>query len=195
MQLVRYRDLTPVPWKNGLGMTREIAMEMSTTLAAGFRFRLSRANIDAQAPFSRYPGVRRWLLLARGGALELRFGGRPGRQLERVGDICSFSGDDDVEGVPLDGPSEDFNLMLADPELDAELLVRPMVGSMVLHQPAQTWLFFHLLEGHATVQGEAVVLASGDTLAAEPATTDRIAARLDGGGTALIIRIAPRSVS
>lgn len=192
-RIIRYRDLTAVPWRNGLGITREIALEPAAKLGAGFRFRLSRAVIDAQAAFSNYPGVRRWLLLARGGALELRFDGRPSHQLERVGEFCAFSGDDVVEGVPLDGSSEDFNLMLGDPALDAELLVRPMVGSMILHQPAGQWLMFHVLDGHAHVQGQNGVLSMGDTVLAHPEAEDRIAARIDGGGLALIVHIAPRA--
>ncbi|MBL0040557.1 MAG: HutD family protein [Xanthomonadales bacterium] len=194
-RLMAYRDLEPSPWKNGLGVTREIGFVPSNSLAAGFRFRLSRAVIDAQAAFSRYPGVRRWLVLARGGALELRFNGQPTRQLDRIGDLCAFSGDDVVEGVPLDGPSEDFNLMLADPMLDAEVLVRPLVGSMILHQPADAWLLFHLLDGHAHLQGSAVAMAAGDTLWMDPVPADRIAARIDGGGSALILVIAARSSS
>jgi hypothetical protein len=41
-----------------------------------------------------------------------------------------------------------------------------MVGSMVLHQPAQMLgSLFHLLDGHAQVQGSTVArLESGDTL-------------------------------
>lgn len=191
-RIIRYRDLTAVPWKNGLGITREIAFEPASNLGAGFRFRLSRAVIDAQAAFSKYPGVRRWLVLARGGALELRFDGMPVRQLERVGEFCAFSGDDVVEGVPLDGSSEDFNLMLGDPALDAELLVRPMVGSMILHQPAGQWLVFHVLDGHAHVQGQSSALSMGDTLLAGPEASDRISARVDGAGLALLIRVLPR---
>ena len=190
-RLIAYRSIEPTPWKNGLGVTREIGLVPSRALRAGFRFRLSRAVIDAQSRFSMYPGVRRWLVLARGGALELRFDGAGLRQLERVGDVCAFSGDDLVEGVPLDGTSEDFNLMLADPALDAEVLVRPLVGSMILHQPAGTWLLFHLLDGHAHLQGAAQALAAGDTLWIDPVDADRIAARIDGGGTALIIVIGP----
>ena len=193
MQFIRYFDLSPLPWKNGLGLTREIGLVASDTLAAGFRFRMSRAVIDGQAAFSRYPGVRRWLVLARGSALELRFDGQPTRQLDRVGELCAFSGDDVVEGVPLDGPSEDFNLMLADPELDAELIVRPLVGSMILHQPAKAWLVFHLLDGQAHLQGTALAIAAGDTLWMDPTAADRIAARIDGGGNALIVVITPRS--
>jgi environmental stress-induced protein Ves len=192
-RLIPYRGLEPSPWKNGLGVTREIGLVPSGAFDVGFRFRLSRAVIDAPAPFSRYPGVRRWLVLARGGALELRFDGEPKRQLERVGDLCAFSGDDAVEGVPLDGPSEDFNLMLADPALEAELLVRPLVGSMILHQPAGAWQVFHLLDGHAHLQGTPQALVAGDTLWIDPAEADRIAARVDGGGTALVLSIRPRS--
>lgn len=194
-RLIAYRDLVPSRWKNGLGVTREIGLAPSNTLDAGFRFRVSRALIDAQAPFSSFPGVRRWLVLGRGGALELRFDGEPTRQLERVGDLCAFHGEDVVEGVPLDGPSEDFNLMLADPMLNAEVIVRPLVGSMILHQPAQAWLLFHLLDGHAHLQGTTQALGAGDTLWIDPVEADRIAARVDGGGTALIIAIVPRSSS
>ena len=188
-RLIRYREIELTPWKNGLGVTREIVLEPSLNLAAGFRFRVSRAEINATAPFSKYPDVRRWLVLARGGALELRFGGEPTRQLDRVGDICAFSGDDVVEGVPLDGPSEDFNLMLADPALDAELIVRPMVGSMVLFQKAREWLLFHLLDGHAALQGSTHTLSVGDSLWFEPRDSDGLAARLDGNGEALIVRV------
>ncbi|HRG16040.1 MAG TPA: HutD family protein [Pseudomonadota bacterium] len=194
-RLIAYRELAPSPWKNGLGVTREIGLVPSTLLDAGFRFRVSRAVIDAQAPFSKYPGVRRWLVLARGGALELRFDGQPLRQLERIGEICAFGGDEVVEGVPLDGPSEDFNLMLADATLDAEVIARPLVGSMILHQPARAWLLFHLLDGQAHLQGTAQMLAAGDTLWIDPADGDRIAARIDGGGTALILVIGPHSSS
>ena len=194
-RLIAYRDLVPSRWKNGLGVTREIGLAPSNTLDAGFRFRVSRALIDAQAPFSKYPGVRRWLVLARGGALELRFDGQPLRQLERIGEICAFGGDEVVEGVPLDGPSEDFNLMLADATLDAEVIARPLVGSMILHQPARAWLLFHLLDGQAHLQGTAQMLAAGDTLWIDPADGDRIAARIDGGGTALILVIGPHSSS
>lgn len=192
-RLIAYRDLVPSPWKNGLGVTREIGLVPTLAEGSGFRFRVSRAVIDAQAPFSPYPGVRRWLVLARGGALELRFDGEPKRQLERVGDFLAFSGDDRVEGVPLDGPSEDFNLMLADPALDADLLVRPLVGSMILQQHRASWLLFHLLDGQAGLQGSDSMLMAGDTLWIDPSDQERIAARIDGGGMALIIHIGPRA--
>ena len=188
-RVIRYRDLAPVAWKNGLGVTREIALEPTGALDCGFRFRMSRAEITATAMFSRFPGIRRWLVLAKGGALELRFADGALAQLDRVGDHFRFDGDTGVEGVPLDGASEDFNLMLADPALDAELLARPMVGSMVLHQPAQSWLAFHLLDGHAQVQGEGGRLESGDTMLFDPQPRDRLAARIDGGGMALLVRI------
>lgn len=190
--LIRYRELPATRWKNGLGITREIFVVPSAEFAAGFRFRLSRAEIKATAAFSKFPDVRRWLVLAKGSAIELRFDGEPTRQLDRPGDICAFSGDDAVEAVPLDGDSEDFNLMLADPTLDAEVLVRPMVGSMVLHQPADTWLGFHLLDGHASLQGEGAALESGDTLLFEPSPQDQLVARLDGGGMAVMLRLSRR---
>lgn len=188
-RLIRHADLAAVPWKNGLGITREIGVVPDAV--GGFRFRLSRAQIDDAAPFSAYPGVRRWLTLARGGALELRFGDGTLRMLERSGDGCAFPGEAAVEGVPLDGPTEDVNLMVADPTLDADVIARPLVGSMILHQPAQHWLLFHLLDGRAQRQGDGAVLTTGDTLWIDPVASDRIAARIDGSGMALVLRIGP----
>lgn len=62
-----------MPWKNGRGVTREIAREP----AAGeqFAWRLSLAQIDADCDFSAFPGYRRALVLVTGDSLQLRFKG------------------------------------------------------------------------------------------------------------------------
>ena len=192
MQLIRYRDLPAHPWKNGLGLTREIASDPPAQSGQPFRWRLSRAVIESSSQFSSYPGVRRFLALAAGGALELRIDREAPRMLERLGDWIEFSGDSAVEAVPLDGPVEDLNLMLADPSLQAEVLFRPLIGSLVLPREPGTISVLHLLNGSAQVQG-----ANGPSLLAQDSLL--IAAdqagptlRLVGSGAALFLRIASR---
>ena len=192
MQLIRYRDLPAHPWKNGLGLTREIASDPPAQSGQPFRWRLSRAVIEGSSQFSSYPGVRRFLALAAGGALELRIDREAPRMLERLGDWIEFSGDSAVEAVPLDGPVEDLNLMLADPSLQAEVLFRPLIGSLVLPREPGTISVLHLLNGSAQVQG-----ANGPSLLAQDSLL--IAAdqagptlRLVGSGAALFLRIASR---
>jgi uncharacterized protein len=194
MTLIRFRDIPPTPWKNGLGQTWEIALDAMPTADNPFRWRLSRARIAETCPFSAYPGVRRWLALASGGALEMRIDAMPPHTLERPGHWLRFDGAARVESVPLDGPVEDFNLMLADPALDAEMLHRPLIGSMVLVPEAGTITAFHLLDGQAQLQGEAPAkLGPADTLLIRGDRPDAKIHRVYGSGDALIVRIFPRA--
>lgn len=196
MPLIRFRDIPPTPWKNGLGLTWEIAIDAAPVGANPFRWRLSRARITETCPFSAYPGVRRWLALAAGGALEMRVQSRPPHTLERPGHWLAFDGADQVESVPLDGPVEDFNLMLADPTLDADVLHRPLLGSMVVVPEAGTITVFHLLDGHAQLQGAAPLrIGPADTLLIRGDQPGAKIQRVFGSGEALIVRIFPRAAA
>lgn len=193
MSLIRFRDLSVTPWKNGLGRTWEIALEPGDDDAKAFRWRLSRASITETCLFSSYPGVCRWLALAAGGALELRIDQRPPHTLERPGAWLKFDGGARVESVPLDGDVEDFNLMLADATLDAEMLHRPLLGSMVLVPEAGVITILHLLDGQAQLQGSPVSkLVPADTLILRGDRADARIQRIVGGGDVLIVRIFPR---
>ncbi|MBK8286195.1 MAG: HutD family protein [Ahniella sp.] len=191
MTLIRYRDLTAQPWKNGLGLTREIAMDPDERFAVGFGWRLSRAEVRETSAFSRFEGVRRWLGLASGGAFELRIEGRPPHTLERAGDVLAFPGDVACEGVPLLGPIEDLNLMVADPQLDAEMLLRPMVGTLVLSRGQDHVSGLHILDGSITLQGGSTpALGAGDTLIIDEQSPGLV--RGVGAGHALFFRVFAR---
>lgn len=195
MRCIHYHDLLPSPWKNGLGQTWEIASDRSDRADPAFRWRLSRARITDTCRFSCYPGVRRWLVLAAGGALELRIDQAPPQMLERIGEQLSFDGSAAVEAVPLDGPTEDFNLMLADPTVDAQVLYRPLLGTMVVLREPGAVIAVHLLQGEAELQGEpATALHPADTLLIDGRQVGPGCCRLVGAGAVLIIRIFPRAL-
>lgn len=193
MRCIHHHDLLPSPWKNGLGQTWEIASDRSACAPDAFRWRLSRARITDTCRFSAYPGVRRWLVLAAGGALELRIDQAPPQMLEHIGDQLTFDGAAKVEAVPLDGPTEDFNLMLADSTLDANLLHRPLLGTMVLLREPGAVIAVHLLHGEAELQGESAThLSCADTLLIDGKQPGPGCCRLVGAGAVLIVRIFPR---
>jgi uncharacterized protein len=193
MPLIRFRDIAAAPWKNGLGLTWEIAIDATPTANNPFRWRISRARITETCLFSAYPGVRRWLALALGGALEIRIDAMPPHTLERSGQWLAFDGGALVESVPLDGVVEDFNLMVAEPALDAEILHRPLTGSMVLLPEADTITVFHLLDGRAELQGErAQRIGPADTLLIRGDQPGAEIHRVVGSGDAMIVRIFPR---
>lgn len=179
-------------WRNGAGWTREIfAARGAGDAAQPWQWRLSIAEIDADAPFSSFPGVDRELVLLSGNGLRLRFADGETTELLPPHDSLRFAGERALTGELLDGPTTDFNLMWRRDAVDARLWRRPLVGAMVVFvDPGTTWVV-HLLAGRAAFQASSALppLAAGDT-ALLAARGGRTRHSLEGGGEALVIRIS-----
>lgn len=104
------REIAPQPWKNGAGLTREIALSPIGTDAATFDWRISVAEVERDAPFSAFPGIDRCIVLLRGAGMRLHGGGLVHR-LDRRHEPFHFSGDLPLDATLLGGPSTDFNVM------------------------------------------------------------------------------------
>ena len=108
MITVRAADVPALPWKNGGGVSRDL---LCWPDAAAWLVRVSLADIDADGPFSDYPGVQRWFAVVEGKGVELDFGNR--RHMQRVGDApLAFDGAEAPGCRLLDGRTRDLNLML-----------------------------------------------------------------------------------
>lgn len=181
-------------WRNGAGWTREIFAACACSDAhAPWDWRLSIAEIDADAPFSTFPGVDRELVLLTGNGLRLRFDDGQAVELEPPHDSLRFAGERAVTGELVDGPTTDFNLMWRRDAIEASFWRRPLVGQMLLFvDPGATWVV-HLLAGQATIDPASSLppLAAGDT-ALLSARTGRTRYVLDGGGEALVMRLERR---
>jgi environmental stress-induced protein Ves len=176
-----------VRWKNNLGWTREIVRVPD---ADDWSWRLSIAEIERDAPFSSFPGVERELVLLRGHGLRLRFDDGETVELQPPHGRHRFAGERALVGELADGPTHDFNLMWKRDALSAELLHRPLVGSMLFFvEPGTAWAI-HLLVGQACFDagcglpplfaGDTAVLASGE---------GRKRYALDGGGALLAAKL------
>jgi environmental stress-induced protein Ves len=177
-------------WRNGLGWTREILRVPDTD---AWQVRLSIAEIEQDAAFSSFPGIERELVLLRGEGLRLRFADGALHMLLPPHDRLRFAGEAEVQGELVDGVTHDFNLMWRRDAIEAELLHRPLVGSMFFFtEPGTAWAI-HLLAGQADFEGELDLppLQQGDTawLAAGP----RRRYALRGGGELLAIRLDQRA--
>jgi len=176
-------------WRNGLGWTREI---LRVPDSADWQLRLSIAEIEQDAAFSAFPGVERELVLLRGEGVRLRFDDGVVHTLLPPHGRLRFAGEADVYGELVDGVTHDFNLMWRRDQLDAELLHRPLVGSMFFFtEPGTAWAI-HLLAGQAEFEGDADLppLQQGDT--AWLAAGERRRYALRGGGELLAIRLDQR---
>ena len=108
MRLLRAADRAAVPWKNGGGVTREVAASQG---AEGFDFdwRLSIAEVRLGGPFSTFPGVERALAVLQG-SMMLKVAGRPGVLLDSESPPLLFPGDAATTADVVE-PVVDLNLM------------------------------------------------------------------------------------
>lgn len=98
-----------LPWKNGKGVTLELAIAPPDAGLDDFDWRISSARVESAGPFSHFPGIDRSLGLLSGAGLRLRM---PEMAiLDPSNPVLSFAGELDVQAELLDGPVQDFNLM------------------------------------------------------------------------------------
>jgi hypothetical protein len=98
-----------MPWKNGGGVTHEIAVEPAGAGMDTFRWRVSAAEVRVPGPFSLFTGIDRTLAVLEG-RLRLTVAGRDS-ELTPDSAPLAFRGDDPAHGTPLGGPVRDLNVM------------------------------------------------------------------------------------
>ena len=100
--------LASQPWRNGAGLTRELAAWPS---AQDWAWRISLAEVNASGPFSDWPGVSRWFAVLAGAGLSLQVGGAS-HTLDTDSAPLAFDGASPCSCELRDGPTQDLNLML-----------------------------------------------------------------------------------
>lgn len=171
------------PWANGGGTTTVVD---SGPDASNWQWRLSIAQIDHDADFSRLPSVRRQFATL-DAPLILHFPDGTDRPLLRLG-IARFDGDAAPRAELTEGPTRAFNLMLRD-GIDGELVVRPLTGAMLLPASSDSHWFVYLLAGQAQIHAgpETATVAQGESLWIDVHTGERL--RIDGGGEIVLVRL------
>jgi environmental stress-induced protein Ves len=115
VSLIRGADLVASPWKNGGGVTREVAAYPAGAALDAFVWRVSVADVGAAGPFSRFAGIDRTLVLLSGAGMLLDEAGeaqRVAHALREPLDVARFKGETAIDARLVDGPTRDFNLMV-----------------------------------------------------------------------------------
>lgn len=101
-------DYTTMPWANGKGSTIEMLREDGPE---GLKWRLSRASVVENGPFSLFAGIERNLTVLTGPGFDLVGDGvhLTARPLVPV----TFAGDIALRAEGVTAPSDDFNVMTA----------------------------------------------------------------------------------
>lgn len=179
MRILKYSDLRDVPWKNGGGITRNIAKGV---LPDGVAWTISRADVVQDGAFSDFSGMERILTVVSGGTMRLEC---PDRTFEATPwTPVRFDGGLPISSRLQDGPLTDLNLMY-DPTHcagDVQVLRGPVEKDVSC--PAGGLVVYHVLAGAPVV--DATALEVGDSVFVDPSDQ---ALTLNNGDAALEIRL------
>ena len=107
-QVVHLKDVTPTPWRNGGGTTREL---LAWPQADKWQWRASVAEVTEAGPFSSFAGVQRWFAVLGGDGVCLTVDSYMHMLLKGEAPLA-FDGVAQTSCELLGGPTRDFNLMV-----------------------------------------------------------------------------------
>ena len=185
VRVLRAGERSASPWKNGGGVTREVAAFPEGADLGEFHWRVSLADVARGGPFSAFPGIDRVITVVRGGGMVLTVDGTD-HVVDEPYRPFAFSGDADTDCRLLEGALVDFNVMTRRGTVTARVdIVR---GTTELTGPTVLAILF---EGSAVLRPhdggdapehlqplDAVLLAGGGTV-------------LEVDGTAAMVVLSP----
>ena len=187
--LIRGGDLVAVPWKNGGGLTREVAAFPAGAALDAFVWRVSIAEVAAPGAFSTFAGVDRTLVLLAGAGMMLDEAGGATLTLKAPLDMARFAGETAIEARLVDGATRDFNLMVRRGVAVGEVSVVHAEVASTCTLDADVVLLFCAGGSIEVTLGDddAIVLSVDDTLRVDLPNALRCV--IGGNGHALVVGI------
>lgn len=111
MRILRAAEYKSMPWKNGGGVTTEIAVSPEGAGLDDFDWRVSMARVDSAGPFSSFTGIDRTLCILEGEGIALAIAGRQTVALTPASEPHSFPADVPVAADLIGGAVVDLNVM------------------------------------------------------------------------------------
>lgn len=191
LKVLRAAQRQAVPWKNGGGFTREVAVSPTGATSLEFDWRVSIAEIAVAGPFSVFADIDRRMAVLEG-RLSLKIDAQPAVIVSPDSAPVAFPGEAPVFATPLGATVTDLNVMTRRGRCVANLtrhaagvVLEPRSGTTLLiarsalkisaaGQGAELALLDALVFGDEPVS----VLAGG----ASPVSFDLVEIRAAGGG-------------
>lgn len=104
-------DYQVMPWKNGGGVTTQLAVFPRGAGLDTFDWRISTAQVASEGPFSLFPGIDRSLAVIQGHGLVLTDAGGECCRIGTGSEPFVFRGEQGIDARLKDGPVADFNVM------------------------------------------------------------------------------------
>jgi uncharacterized protein len=150
-----------VPWKNGGGVTREVAAHPAGSDLVSFDWRISIAEVRSAGPFSAFPGIERHMAVLQG-ELSLAIAGAVPNVVSGQSAPLIFGGEVEVHAEPLGAPVTDLNLMVRRARARGRLARCVVSGSQRLPLSATTTVIIAVSDLTLSAAGAELVLARED---------------------------------
>lgn len=194
-------DALRSPWKNGRGVTEQLALwpDGADFARGDFEARISAADVRESGPFSDFAGLERVLVVTAGAGLVLSHGEHAPRARLRPLEPYRFWGDWSTQAELVGGAIRDFNVFTRRASLRADVeAVR--LGSRRLREPLDALhALVHIVSGAATArvtgEEEPFTLATRDSLRIDDARSVDELELLGGAADTVVIVVRLRSVS
>lgn len=168
MEIIRFAELRPEPWRNGGGVTRELASHPKAASAqdGAWDWRVSIADVGSAGDFSTFPGMERVLTVIDGELLLLTVDGEE-HPLEKYRPF-RFSGEAASASALPTGDIRDLNVIARAGEFKGYTSIIEL--SKKRAHPVFEGQLAVLLEGKASVTPGAEPADGSDSEAAAPPT-------------------------
>lgn len=187
MEIIRYAELKAHPWRNGGGVTRELASHAAAAPAqaapaqdgpgaAGWDWRVSVAEVSKAGDFSAFPGMDRVLTVVEGELLLLSVDGAE-HPLEKYRPF-RFSGDAAAAGALPTGDIRALNVITRSGVFKGYTSIIEL--SKKRAHPVFEGQFGILLQGQAAVSPGTAGAVPGAPAAGEPAAGEQAAGATAG---------------
>jgi environmental stress-induced protein Ves len=160
-------DYLRMPWKNGGGITTQLAVAPDGATLDSCDWRISTAQVNAAGPFSAFPGIDRSLSVLQGAGLVLHVEDGTPFMLTAENNPLPFAGEQRVHAELIDGPILDFNVMTRRGRYTHMLQAMRIEGTRQIERQADL-VFIHCARGGTvhcrSAAGEEISLAAGDAV-------------------------------
>lgn len=156
-----------MPWKNGGGMTTEIAKGGKSSVDQDWGWRVSMADVATDGPFSIFSGIDRSITVIEGAGMDLHYPDGRKTRLD-LNSVVDFDGGEALDGKLRDGPIKDFNVLVDRFFYGADLKIFHGELDVEVSSAGKSNLLVHLLDGTGRLQidydRDEIDLSSQETL-------------------------------
>jgi uncharacterized protein len=166
MRLIGPADYRHMPWKNGGGVTIEIAASPPGSSLDSFDWRVSMATVVEAGAFSTFPGVDRTLCVLQGNGIRLDVDGKS-TTLTQSSAPFAFAADAKIAGTPLNGAITDLNVMTRRGRYCHTVSRKTAVRSLAVQTAGSVSLIFSLKTCRIASRTEMIDVSAGAAILIE----------------------------